>query len=366
MDIFTERMARVLARYSLDIKAGETVLVKGDIPSLPLLQAFAQEVLEIGAYLEPMVEPQFLREMLLKRGSDAQLSYSSPIQMKAAEAADAYLSIWSETNTKALSKVDPARMKVYAQAHADLSKMLYSRMGSGALRWCGTQYPTEAVAQEAGMSLLDFQDFVNSACLLKEEDPVAAWKKVGEQQERIRLILNQKKHLRFVSNETDLSVEVGGRNWVNCCGRMNLPDGEIFTGPVEDSVEGHIRFSFPGVYSGREVEDIRLWFEKGKVIRATAAKGEDLLHQLLDTDAGSRRVGEIAMGTNFGIKEFCRNMLFDEKIGGTIHLALGRSIPESLGVNESAIHWDMLCDMRQGGEIVADGEVIYRDGRFVI
>lgn len=161
-------------------------------------------------------------------------------------------------------------------------------------------------------------------------------------------------------------MSIEGRKWVNCCGKANFPDGEVFTGPVEDSVDGHIRFSFPGIYGGREIEDIQLTFEKGRVIKAVAAKGEELLEQLLETDKGARYVGEIAAGTNYNIQKFTKHMLFDEKIGGTVHLAIGRSIPESLGKNQSAIHWDMLCDMKKGGEIFADGELVYKDGKFLI
>jgi aminopeptidase len=179
-------------------------------------------------------------------------------------------------------------------------------------------------------------------------------------------MLEAKKTLRIVSRDTDLRMSVAGRKWINCSGQQNFPDGEVFTGPVEDTVEGNIRFSFPGIYSGREVEDIRLTFEKGRVVKARAAKGEDLLNQILDTDQGARYVGEIAVGTNYDIQKFTRNMLFDEKIGGTAHLAIGRSIAESGGQNVSTIHWDMLCDMREGGKIYADDQVIYENGKFVV
>jgi len=216
------------------------------------------------------------------------------------------------------------------------------------------------------MSISEYEDFVYGAGYIDRKDPIAEWKELEKKQEGICKILDGKKRLRIVSKDTDLKMSIEGRKWVNCCGTANFPDGEVFTGPVEDSVEGHIRFSFPGIYEGREIEDIQLPFKKGRVIKAVAAKGEELLEQLLETDKGARYVGEIAAGTNYNIQKFTKHMLFDEKIGGTVHLAIGRSIPESLGKNQSAIHWDMLCDMKKGGEIYADGELVYKDGKFLI
>jgi aminopeptidase len=216
------------------------------------------------------------------------------------------------------------------------------------------------------MSLAEYTDFVFGAGLLDHDDPVAEWRRIDAQQEKICDILNTKSDLRIVSTDTDISMSIAGRKWINCSGHENFPDGEVFTGPVEDTVNGHIRFSFPGIYAGKEIEDIRLEFKDGKVVKATAAKGEELLQALLETDEGARFVGELAVGTNFGIQNFTQNMLFDEKIGGTVHLAIGASYPESGGKNKSGIHWDMLCDMREGGEIYADGELIYRNGNFSI
>ena len=215
------------------------------------------------------------------------------------------------------------------------------------------------------MSLAEYAEFVFGAGLMNEDDPVAHWREIDAQQDKICQFLNTRSQLRIVSKDTDISMSIAGRKWINCSGHENFPDGEVFTGPVEDSVNGHIRFSFPGIYAGKEIEDIRLEFKDGKVVKATAAKGEELLQALLDTDAGARYVGEVAVGTNFGIQKFTRNMLFDEKIGGTVHLAIGASYPESGGKNESGIHWDMLCDMREGGEIYADGQLIYKSGKFL-
>lgn len=366
MDQRIEAMARVLARYSLKIKEGEEVYLQGEVDTLPLMRALYQEVVDLGAHPHTIITDQGLREILLKRGTEAQLLREPPISRMAAERADVFVSLWGEGNTKTLSNVDVSRIGTRVKSSAAIQEIFMEREGSNKLRWCGTQFPTNASAQDASMSLSEYQDFVYGACLLDQEDPVAAWQKVEERQEKLCRILDGKKRLRIVSNGTDLSMDVGGRKWVNCCGNQNFPDGEVFTSPIEDSAEGEIRFSFPGISFGREVEDIRLVFEKGKVVAASAAKGEDILKQILTVDDGAPRVGEIGIGTNYGIKKFTKNMLFDEKIGGTVHLAIGRSLPDALGLNKSSIHWDMLCDMREEGRMYADGELIYEKGKFLI
>jgi aminopeptidase len=366
MDQRIEAMARVLARYSLKIKEGESVYIQGEVDTLPLMRALYQEVVDLGAHPHTIITDQGLREILLKRGTEAQLLREPPISRMAAEKADVFVSLWGESNTKALSNVDVSRIGTRVKSSAAIQEIFMEREGSNKLRWCGTQFPTSASAQDASMSLSEYQDFVYGACLLDHEDPVAAWQKVEEMQEKLCRYLDGKMRLRIVSNGTDLSMDVSGRKWVNCCGNQNFPDGEVFTSPIEDSTEGEIRFSFPGISFGREVEDIRLVFEKGKVVAASAAKGEDILKQILTVDEGASRVGEIGIGTNYGIKKFTRNMLFDEKIGGTVHLAIGRSLPDALGLNKSSIHWDMLCDMRKEGRMYADGELIYEKGRFLI
>jgi len=215
------------------------------------------------------------------------------------------------------------------------------------------------------MSLADYEDFVFGAGLLDADDPIAEWRRVSDEQARWVDFLNTKRELHIVSRGTDLRVGIGGRRWINCNGSLNFPDGEVFTSPVDDAIDGHITFSFPGIYAGKEIEGIRLEVAAGRVEKATATKGEDLLRSLLATDAGASRFGEVAIGTNYNITKFTRNMLFDEKIGGTVHLAVGDSMGEAGGINKSAIHWDMLCDMRDGGTVTADGQVFYRDGRFL-
>jgi aminopeptidase len=216
------------------------------------------------------------------------------------------------------------------------------------------------------MSLEEYSDFVFNACMPDQKDPVAYWKRIATEQEKIVAWLKGKKQVHVIGPETDLTLSIEGRPFISCASRINVPDGEIFCGPVENSINGHVYFSYPAIYLGREVTGVRLWFEDGKVVKATADKNEDYLLATLDSDAGSRYVGEFAIGTNEGIRKFTGNILFDEKIGGSFHMALGASYPESGGLNKSAIHWDMICDLRKGGEITVDGTTIYKNGKFTI
>ncbi|MGM0499435.1 MAG: aminopeptidase [Bacillota bacterium] len=365
-DLKLKKYAELLVNYSLEIKKDDQVLIQGEDISKELIKEIYKEVLKNGAH--PLVITKFdeQEELFYKYASEAQLNYQAPFTKYLMENVDASIKILGHNNTKNLAGVDPEKIKKRSIAQKEISEILMNRAAAGSLNWNICQFPTHADAQEAGMSLSDYKEFVYQACHLNKEDPVAYWEEFGQELERIASILNEKEELHFISEDTDLKVKVGGRTWIADKGKENYPGGEVFTGPIEDSVEGKIRFSFPGIYSGKEIEDIRLEFKNGKVVKASAAKGEELLHSLLDTDEGSRYVGEVAVGCNKGITEFTRNMLFDEKIGGTIHLALGRSYPETGGKNISTIHWDMLCDMKNGGEIYADDQLIYRDGKFII
>jgi len=366
MDNRIKKHAEVLLKYSLDLKKGEKIVIVGDVVTLPLIKESYRLAVELGAFPQVMINSEELKEILLKGGSEEQIKYVPDSIKKAFETVDVLLSFFGGTNTRMLSNVNPEKLKLSAQGSNEITRIFFGRVAKKELRWCGTMFPNQANAQEANMSISEYEDFVYGAGYIDRKDPIAEWKEIEKKQEGICKILDGKKHLRIVSIDTDLNMSIEGRKWVNCCGKVNFPDGEVFTGPVEDSVEGHIRFSFPGIYGGREIEDIQLTLERGKVVKAVVAKGQELLEQLLETDKGARYVGEIAAGTNYNIKRFTKHMLFDEKIGGTVHLAIGRSIPESLGKNQSAIHWDMLCDMKKGGEIYADGELIYKDGKFLI
>ena len=360
------RMAEVLVHYSLRLKKGDRMLIKAPYMALPLVQECYRVALEAGAHPEVHTLVEGLDELFFKYGSDHQFDALSPRELVVAREYQAYLVIWGDYNTKQLSGVDPQKIRRTRRARAEFERIFDERTLKGELNWCGTQFPTHADAQEASMGLFEYEDFVYNACLLDKADPVAEWRKIDATQAKITKYLDTKKQFAFRLRITDLTFMAEGRKWVNCSGQNNFPDGEVFTSPIENTVNGKIRFSFPGIYAGRAIEDIRLEFKDGKVVAASAAQGDDLLQAVLDTDEGARFVGEIAVGTNYGIQRFTRNMLFDEKIGGTVHLAVGNCYPETGGKNFSSIHWDMLCDMRDGGEITADGEVIYRDGRFII
>jgi aminopeptidase len=279
--------------------------------------------------------------------------------------ADVWLTSWGTRNTKSNSNIDSEKIKLSSLGNASWRKIYSERMGNGSLRWCGTQYPTHADAQEASMSLSEYEDFVYGAGFLDKEDPSAEWKRISLEQQKWTKYLDTKSELHIIAEETDIKVCIKNRKWINCDGRVNFPDGEVFTSPVENEINGYITFSFPGIFAGKEVEGIRLEVKDGLVVKASAKKGEELLNSLLNTDEGAKRFGEVAIGTNYGIQKFTRNMLFDEKIGGTIHFAIGDSMEDAVGRNRSVLHWDMLCDMRKGGKIFADGELFYENGYFI-
>lgn len=365
MDKRVEKLARLLIKYSMGIKKGDYLFIRANTVSEPLVkEAYRQAVLE-GATVETKINLEGITEIFLKNATMEQLAAPSKIANWEFSNMTAYLYIWGNYNTKEFAGVEPARMTEYVKSQREWRSIYGERTGKGEMRWVGTQFPTLADAQEANMSLSEYEDFVYKAGHIDSGDPIEEWKKISKEQQRIVDYLNTKDVIHVLSKDTDLTYRVKGRTWENCDGRVNFPDGEVFTGPIEDSVEGHIRFSFPGIYLGKEIEDISLTFQKGKVVKASARKGEDFLNALLDTDEGSRFVGECAIGTNYGIDRFTRNMLFDEKIGGTIHMAVGRGMPETGSKNFSSLHWDMLCDMREGGEIYADDELFYKDGKFV-
>ncbi len=361
-----EKMATVLVEYSLGVKKGDLVRIQGGPEGAPLLLALYEEVLARGGHPWVQLGLDGAEEVFYKRASDAQLDFIPKFVAEMIDEIHASISIWTETNTKRLTNVDPARQARRARATRPLSERFLERAAKKELRWTGTLYPTPAFAQDAEMSLREFEDFVFTAALVHEEDPIAAWKAISRSQRRLIRWLSPKEEIHVVGPDTDLRLKVGGRTWVNCDGHENFPDGEIFTGPIEESLEGKIRFSFPACIHGREVEDVRLEFKRGKVVKASAEKNENFLLRMLDTDKGARYVGEFAFGTNPGIGRFTKNTLFDEKIGGTVHLALGKGYPESGSKNSSAIHWDMVCDLRQGGEVRVDGVPFLRDGEFLV
>jgi len=361
-----EAVARVLVNYSVNVKPGQLVRIRAKAEGIPLVVALYRGVLEAGGHPWLDVGVEDVEELLFSLGSDDQLDFVPPFLMQAIEEFDADITVWTDANTKRLSTVDPAKQARRAKARHPLTKRFLERMASKELRWVGTAYPTNAAAQTAEMSLREYEAFVYDACRVGEPDPIAIWREVSREQQRLIDWLSERSDLHLIGEGTDLRMSYDGRTWENCDGRENFPDGEIFTGPIEESVEGHIRFSYPACYGGREVEDVRLWFEGGKVVRAEAGKNEDFLLEMLDVDGGARYVGEFAFGTNPRIQRFTGDTLFDEKIGGTVHVALGKGFAETGSVNESAIHWDMVCDLRDGGRVLVDGEPFCEDGSFRI
>lgn len=367
-----DKLADVLVRYSTSVKKGDLVAISADPVAMPLVEATTEAVIKAGGHAVWVPRSEALTELLLEHGSEEQLRYLSPLMMHQVETIDVQIALWAPVNTKYLGRMDPTRVALQQAARKPHMKRFMERNSTGEMRWVGTQFPTQASAQDAEMSLAQYEEFVYRAGHLHLEDPAAAWRRVHEQQERVREYLQKKKVLRFRApavgggkghDGTDLTVDVSGGTWINCAGKENFPDGEVFCGP--QGADGHVNYTFPAVYQGREVEGVRLRFKGGRVVDASAAKNEEFLIKMLDQDEGARTMGEIAIGTNYSITEFSRNTLFDEKIAGTFHAAVGAGYPESGSSNQSGLHWDMVCDMRQGGSIEADGEVFHRDGRFL-
>ena len=360
-----EKLADVLVNYSVGVKKGQSVRISGAPVAQPLIVELYRHVLLAGGHPLVRMSPDELSEVFYKTATHEQLCYFSPISLYEIEHVDCTIGVWADENTKALTGCDAKKIGVSQAARKPYMDIFLKRAAEGVLHWTGTQFPTQASAQDAEMSLAEYEDFVFRAGLLDRPDPVAAWRQLSERQQRLADLLNGKNDYHVVaSNGTDVRMSVAGRRWINCDGHENFPDGEVFTGPVLDSVNGTIRFSFPAVHHGREVQDVRLVFKDGRVVEASAAKGEDFLISMLDTDAGSRFLGECAIGTNYQIGQYTRNTLFDEKIGGTVHFAVGAGYPETGNTNQSGLHWDMVVDLRTGGSVEIDGVKINVDGKF--
>jgi aminopeptidase len=351
-----DAFARLLCGYCLDAQPGQQVVVRSTTLAAPLLLAVQRELLERGAW--PLLRTALpgQDEAWWAAAQDAHLDAFAPAELAEAEGTDVSLTIQAPDNTTALAGVQPVRMTRAARARTPIREASLRR------RWCGTFWPTPAAAQQARMGTAELVAFVRGATFLDRDDPAAAWAELGARQARLIERLRGASELRIEAEGTDLRLSVAGRTWINSDGKRNMPSGEVFTGPLEDSAEGRIRFTIPSSPRGVEVAGIELQFRAGRVVDARAERGHEYLLATLDTDPGARRLGEIGIGTNAGIDRPIGAILFDEKIGGTVHLALGRSYPETGGTNESAVHWDMICDLREGGTLSADGEVVQRDG----
>jgi aminopeptidase len=366
-------LARILVEHSTKVRPGDRVGIRTQPGALPLVTAIYREVLKAGGYpyvqlggLRSFVETEELEYLLFTEGSEDQIKHVNQFERAIREEFEVSLVLYSQTNTRGLSNVSPERQRMRALAHKDVIKVYQQRSATKDLRWALTLFPTEAYAQDAEMSLEEFQAYVFSTTYADTDDPIAAWQRIHDEQQKLVDWFKGKKELQVKGPNVDLKLSIEGRDFINSDGEHNMPSGEIYTSPVEDSAEGWVRFSYPAIRQSREVEGIELTFEKGRVVKATAKKNETFLNNMLDTDEGARYLGEFAIGTNKKINRFIKNILFDEKIGGTIHMAVGFGFPAIGGKNESAIHWDMICDMRDGGQILADEELVYDSGEFKI
>jgi aminopeptidase len=365
METLYQKYAKLLLHYSLRLKKGDRLLIMSSYLAEELLKEVYRESLAIGAYPEFNISINGTEKIFYDTANDDQLKYVSPTIKYALENYEAFLMIRAPFNLKELETIDPAKKQIVSLGRAYINKTIFTRSAEDKLAWNLCVFPTDAAAQECAMSKSEYEEFVYSACFLNEADPIAKWRQFDKDQQRIVDYLGDKENIRYLSNDIDISFSTKGRKWISAAGTRNMPCGEVFTSPVEDSINGKVRFSYPGFYLGQEIEDISLEIKDGLVIKWDAKKGKSLLDKVMEIP-GARRFGEAAVGTNTGIRKFTKNMLFDEKLAGTIHMALGASIPETGGKNDSAIHWDMLADMNDGGEIYADSKLIYKNGRFTI
>jgi len=369
-DICIQKFAKILVEHSTRIQPGDRVLIEGTTAAEPLIREVFIQVLERGGHPHPMVAlpgmmPFSQDEMYVTYARDTQLDFVPTFYKLAYDQFESRIRIHSATNTRGTSNIDPDKVQRRNKALDIISGSQFRRGAEGVFKWVTTLYPTEAYAQDAGMSLMDYSDFVFRAVHAHEDDPVAYWKSLEAKQQSAVDFMKGKSQVALHGPNVDLTLSIKGRSFNNSFGLFNMPDGEIFTGPVEDSVNGWVKFTYPAIYGGVAVEGAELTFSKGRVETAKAGKNDNYLHKMIETDAGSSHLGEFAIGTNTDIDRFTGNILFDEKIGGTFHMALGAGYPETGSKNKSAIHWDMICDLRRDSEILVDGQLFYKNGQFV-
>ncbi len=354
-----KKLARVLVDYSIEAGEGEQVLLSGGALAEPLIKEVYARLLQAGAIPIPQVSLPGTQELFFEHARDLHYEKTPPIAHAIYEGADAYISIMAPHNTRALAGVDPGKQRALGKRDKAVQDMILAKD-----RWVLTLFPTQALAQESEMGLEEYEEFAFGAMALDEEDPVRYWREKAGEQGRLIERLEGGREVRILGPGTDLTLSVEGRKFINGDGGHNMPCGEVFTGPVEDSANGEVSFGVPVAVAGREVSGVRLRFEEGRVVEASAEKGEEYLMSMLDADAGSRYLGELGIGTNYGIPRATKSILFDEKLGGTVHLAVGRSYEKTGGKNDSSVHWDLICDLREGGELYLDGELLQKDGEF--
>lgn len=361
-----ERLAATLVHYSVEVKPGDWVLINGHVLALPLVNEVVRQVLLAGGNPTVQLSADELDETLLDTASEEQLRWVSPLDQLLTEKIDCTISLRAASNTRSLTGVDPKKQQIRQNALREAGARRMQRSAEGSLRWTLTQFPCPAYAQEADMSLREYENFVYAATFCDQPDPVKCWNEVRDNQQRLVDWLKGKREVVVRGPNIDMTLSIAGRTFINSDGKRNMPSGEIFTGPVEDSANGWVRFSYPAIRAGREVEGVELEFKDGKVVRASAKKNEAFLLSQLDSDPGARYLGEFAFGSNYGIQRFTKSILYDEKIGGTLHMAVGAGYPETGSTNRSSVHWDFICDMREQSEVRIDGELFYKDGHFQV
>lgn len=359
------KYAKLLVDYSLNLQAGEHLYIKSTTLAEDLIREIYREATKKGAFVTIDMALRGQNKIFFDHANDDQLQFVSPVHKSAMETCDAYLFIRAPFNLKASKNIDSSKLQKRQVANKVISQIYFDRLADGSMKRSLCQFPTQANAQEAGMSLEEYSEFVFNACKLYDADPIVSWLEVRKSQQKIVDFLNKADKIRYVNKRSDISFSVKDRTWINSDGMNNMPSGEVFSAPIEDSVNGKIFFDYPSIYMGNEVQGIHLTVENGKVVSWQAERGQDFLDKIFEIP-GANYFGEVAIGTNYSIQKATNNILFDEKIGGSVHMAVGQSYKQCGGKNESSIHWDMISNMKDGGQIFADGELIYENGHFTI
>ena len=360
-----EKYADLLLNYCLQLKKGDQLFVHSTFLAEPLLK----EIYRLGTRLGVLVEFDLVMEeqsrIFFEEANDDLIRLISPVQEYRYRHFNKYLNILAPYNLSEEKSIPGVKLKARKQATQPIHSLYFQRTADGSMDRCLCQYPTQASAQAAEMSLDEYRNFVFQACRLYDDNPTDSWLEVRRDQQRATDLLNKSSHIQYQGPHIDISFSCKDRIWINSDGRANMPSGEIFTAPVDDSTQGSVYFTYPAIYRGQEVSGISLTFEDGYITKWSAEKGESVLDEVFDNE-GARRLGEAAIGNNYQIRQITKNILFDEKIGGSIHLAVGQAYLQNNGTNQSAIHWDMITDMKKDSRILADGKTIYENGYFII
>lgn len=369
-DLRVQKYAKILVEHSARVAQGDRILIEGTTAAEPLLRELFMQILERGGIPHPLVSlpgmmPFSQEDTYLQHAQDAQLDFTPTFLKFGYDQFEGRIRVHSSTNTRGATSIDPTKVQRRNKALSTITEAQMRRGAEGKFKWVTTLYPTYAYAQDAGMSLEEYEDFVFTAVHAEEDDPIGYWQRSGTEQQKAIDFLANKQQVALHGPNVDLTLSIKGRTFINSIGHFNMPDGEIFTGPVEDSANGWVKFTYPAINGGVSVEGAELTFNKGRVKTAKAEKNQEYLLKMLELDQGSRYLGEFAIGTNKDITRFTGNILFDEKIGGSFHMALGAGYPETGSKNKSAIHWDLICDLRHDSEILVDGDLFYKNGKFV-